>query len=143
MIFYSVYQAFKYSFITYICSSTLDPLELRQYKNDPNQWKKIQFWNCRAFSSPTWCEKKRGNFKTRIIFVWLESFLYCLCSSSCFILNGSVPKTWPKLAKIPHCDVLAGRWNPSICTQLIHTHERIESQRSEIFEKLYVQSVQT
>ena len=40
------------------------------------------FWNCLAFHSPIRWRKKRGNFQTRIIFDCMESFLFCICSTT-------------------------------------------------------------
>ena len=53
---------------------TVKFLEQRKYKNYSIQS------ICRAFSLPKRWGKKRGSFKIGIIFDWMESFLFCLCS---------------------------------------------------------------
>ena len=43
--------------------------------------RKCKFWNCRAFFFPLEWWKNRGNFKACIVFVYPESFFYCLYSN--------------------------------------------------------------
>ena len=56
-------------------------LEIRQCKKNSIQSKKIQFCNCRSFSSPIRREKKRGNFTTDFC-DWMDPFLYSLSSKN-------------------------------------------------------------
>ena len=57
-------------------------LELRQYKNDSIQSKKIPILKLPLFSSPIRQRKKSGNFKTGTFLDWMQSFLYCLSSNT-------------------------------------------------------------
>ena len=57
-------------------------LEQRQYKNDSIQSKVIPTLNLPRFSTTYTVREKGGNFKIGVIFDWMESFLFCLCSRS-------------------------------------------------------------
>ena len=62
---------------------TVKFLEQRKYKNYSIQS------ICRAFSLPKRWGKKRGSFKIGIIFDWMESFLFCLCSRAHLLYEKS------------------------------------------------------
>ena len=55
-------------------------LEPRQYKNDSIHSEIIPTLKLARFFTTYAMGKKRVNFKIGIIFGWMESFLFCLCS---------------------------------------------------------------
>ena len=81
---------------------SMSTLEQRQYKNDSIQSKVIPTLNLPQFFTTYTMREKGVNFKIGIIFDWMESFLFCLCSSiSHFLPNDSLrlqtiwsPKLW-------------------------------------------------
>ena len=70
-------KAFRFQISSFWCTL----LELRHYKSDSIQLKIISTLKLPLFSPLIRRGKKRSNFKIGIIFDWMESFLFCLCSS--------------------------------------------------------------
>ena len=59
-------------------------------------------WTCRAFLLPIWLIQKRGNFKAKKFFGWVESFLYYLGSSLTrfSMIKYEINKNAPKRKKL-------------------------------------------